>query len=457
MNTISRRDFLRKAAFMGAGMLSLNLLGSDGTLAEDSDKITSSLLVPPFLGKPTRTSIAVNVVAGEIPITCYLVYGKIGGDEETPLRKTSEFHIDALSPKEIKLDSLEPSSEYRYKLFVRKMDSDGFQVVREATFHTQLLESSSFSFALFSDSHITPFNGKRQEILSNIGASILARRPDFALMLGDNIQTFTSHGGPMTEKRFGPILYANLRHGMGELPSAVPVFDAIGNWEGENGWHPRNERAWARDARNAFIPTPDPGTYPEGGGEFGDYYGFTWGDALFLILTVTGYTLSDHAMQSPIGRPDDWTLGEKQKAWLHERLSTSKAKWKLIFIHHTVGGNAGDDVNSRYGRGGGRAAKTGEQALIHQWMKQYKVQVLFYGHDHVFTDIPVDGIHYICVGSAGAPWKFDRKITGYEKYWTPSGFTWVDVKEKYLTVSFITPDDSSAGGKVFHTFEIPFN
>ncbi len=454
MDPISRRDFLRKAALMGAGVLSPNLLWSVRAWAEDSDKITDPFLVPPFLGRPTQRSITVNIVAGERPITGYLTYGEKGNKGKTSWQRTGEFRIGALSPKEIILDSLTPSSEYQYELFLREADSDRFQIAWEAGFRTQRSNASPFSFAIMSDSHITPFDRERQEILSGIGATILPRSPDFALMLGDNIQTFTSHGGPMTEKRFGPVLYVHLRHGLGKLPSSIPIFNVIGNWEGENGWHPQKERAWAREARRAFIPTPGPDTYPEGGGEFRDYYGFTWGDALFLVLDVTGYTLSDHTLESPIGKPDDWTLGERQKAWLHERLKASKAKWKLIFIHHTVGGNGGDDVNSRYGRGGGRAAKIGEQAQIHQWMKQYHVQALFYGHDHVFTDIPVDGIHYVCVGSAGAPWKFDRKITGYEKYWTPFGFILVDVKEESLTVHFVTPDTGIPEGKVFHTFDI---
>ena len=112
-------------------------------------------------------------------------------------------------------------------------------------------------------------------------------------------------------------------------------------------------------------------------------------------------------------------------------------------------------MNSRYGRGGGRAAEAGEQALIHKWMRQYGVQALFYGHDHVFTDKVVDSIHYVCVGSAGAPWKFGTGETGYEKFWTASGYTWVEVGLDSLKVSFIRPDDKIAGGVVVHSFEIP--
>jgi len=316
------------------------------------------------------------------------------------------------------------------------------------------LTGSPYSFALISDSHITPFNRERLQIISQAASSILTRKPDLFFMLGDNIQTFTSHGGPMTEERFGSQLYLLLRQGLGVLPSSVPTFVVNGNWEGENGWHSERERGWAKQARKAFIPNPGADTYPEGGSVDQDYYGFIWGDVLFLVLNVTGYTPLDHGLGSPIGKADDWTLGEKQKRWLFEQLSGSKARWKFLLAHHTVGGKAGDEVNSRYGRGGGQGAKMGEQAVLHGWMKQFGVQAFFYGHDHVFTDIEVDGIHYVCVGSAGAPWKFPEAITGYKRYWPDSGYTWVDVSRDQAKISFVTPDSRLPEGNVLNTFEI---
>ena len=452
---ITRRKFLKNTALIGAGMITTRLLNPSGTGAEVSDgKNQPPLILPPFLGKPTNTSMAVNIVAGERSIAAYVKYRREAGSASEPWQRTGEFKAQAFSPVEMTLEDLLPETRYQYQLYARAMEDPEFQLVTEEAFLTRRSTASPFSFALISDSHITPFNRERIDILSTISASVVARRPDFYFMLGDNIQTFTSHGGPMIEKRFGPELYKDFRYGLAHLPSAVPGFFVIGNWEGENGWHPEKERGWAREARQAFIPIPGPDTYPEGGSAFEDYYGFTWGDVLCLSLTVTGYTLSDHAINSPVGRADDWTLGDAQKEWLLKRLSTSQAAWKLLFIHHTVGGNAADDVNSRYGRGGGRAAMVGEQALIHQWMRQFGVQALFYGHDHVFTDIPVDGIHYICVGSAGAPWKFPESVTGYKTYWTPFGYTWVDVGKDTLTVSFIEPDGPDYRERVLHRFEI---
>ena len=60
-------------------------------------------------------------------------------------------------------------------------------------------------------------------------------------------------------------------------------------------------------------------------------------------------------------------------------------------------------------------------------LRRYGVQIFFYAHDHVFTDMVVDGVHYTLPGSAGALWKFDTSETGYTSYWPDSGYGRVKV------------------------------
>ena len=122
----------------------------------------------------------------------------------------------------------------------------------------------------------------------------------------------------------------------------------------------------------------------------------------------------------------------------------------FLFIHHTVGGAAGDPDDSAYGRGGGQAAYVGEQAIIHELMRTYGVQIFFYGHDHVFTDMVVDNIHYTLPGSGGAPWKFSSSETGYTNYWTDSGYGRVQVSSASVLVQFI-----AKGGQVINEYRIP--
>jgi hypothetical protein len=453
MSNIARRGFIKRLVVVGAGTTILPVTFIANGKEDTSASKNASLLIPPCLVRPTASAMTVNIVGGEKPLDCFIRFRE-AGEKVIPWQKTETFSIDAYTPVNITLQPLKAGTVYEYQVQARLKGAEAFEPVMQGTFRTKRTGASAFSFAMIGDSHITPNEPDRLRILSDISTSILTRRPDFLFMLGDNIQTFTSHGGPMIEERFGPILYYMLRYGLGSLTASVPVFNVIGNWEGENGWHPEKQRAWARKARMAWMPSPLPDTYPEGGNEYGDYYGFTWGDSLNLVLTVTGYTVTEHVLGSKTGKADDWTLGDKQKEWLYKQLSGSKAKWKFVFIHHTVGGKAGDDLNSRYGRGGGQAAHIGEQKLIHEWMRKFNVSALFYGHDHVFTDIPVEGIHYLCAGSAGAPWKFTELETGYKKYIPDSGYTWVDVHEGKLTVSFIKPDTQKLEGKILHQSDI---
>ena len=83
-------------------------------------------------------------------------------------------------------------------------------------------------------------------------------------------------------------------------------------------------------------------------------------------------------------------------------------------------------------------------------MRRYGVQVFFYAHDHVFTDMVVDGIHYMLPGSAGAPWKFVVSETGYTSYWPDSGYARVKVTADRVTVDFV-----AMGGSVLSSFSLP--
>ena len=85
-------------------------------------------------------------------------------------------------------------------------------------------------------------------------------------------------------------------------------------------------------------------------------------------------------------------------------------------------------------------------------MQQYGVQIFFYGHDHVFTDMVVDGIHYTLPGSAGAPssWMFDSSETGYTTYWATSGHGRVEVGPTAVNVQFV-----AQGGNVIYEYQLP--
>lgn len=419
-----------------------------GTQKEDDGP---SLLTYAFVAVPTANSAVINFINGDQPLKAELRYRAMGTSSWTsmavdlPATMQNQLRSGA---RNVLLKDLKPATRYEFEL----RQGDREVMGGSGSFMTQRIKPEPFRFIAMTDAHVNPANPERSPVL-RVSADTAARyEPDFVFHLGDNIQTVGStHGGPAAQEDHPNIFYIYYRQMLGQLQGKAGQFVLNGNWEGENGWHPEPNRSWARNARMALAPAPDNATYPEGGSKNQDYYAFTWGDVLLVGLNATGYNAINHEHTRGPGSGSDWTLGKEQYAWLEKTLAQSKATWKFLFIHHAVGGNAGDDVNTRYARGGGRAAHVGEQAKIHAMMQKYGVEVFFYAHDHVFTDMDVDGIHYICTGSVGAPWKFTTAETGYTDYIPDSGFTVVDVDNDKATVRYIRPDSADPMGKELYS------
>jgi len=321
---------------------------------------------------------------------------------------------------------------------------------------TQRTPGDSFSFALITDTHIganlSYSNQGIPSTLEAVSAEVGIASPDFMVHLGDmlDFHNFGFNDPPPTES-ISRSAYLNYRTLLGDTLGSTSHFATIGNWEGENGNYTPDEILRSQHERLLYLPGPAPTTYPESGGTNEDYYAFTWGDALFVVLNVMTYTPTAHLLSSSAaGLPDDWTLGTAQLDWLASTLANATSKWKFLFIHHPVGGKAGDDINSAYGRGGGQAAYVGEQAKVHQLMLQYGAQIFFYGHDHVFTDMTVDGIHYTLPGSAGAPWMFSQFETGYAQFWQESGWARVTVSPSSVDVKLL-----KMGGGILYEYSLP--
>jgi hypothetical protein len=371
---------------------------------------------------------------------------------------------------------LEPGRRYDYEIRMpggqqggQKDDDDGGQAggqgqtLYQGSAVTARQPGSAFTFALLADSHIQPRNplptgttvgddffGFDEKTLLSVAGDMGASNPDFLIHLGDMLDYHLfGFNDPPPDRSWSRLAYLNYRRLLGDTLGHAAHFAVIGNWEGEDGFLTPEEIARSSSQRLLYLPGPHSDTYPQAGSSNQDYYAFTWGDALMVVLNVMTYTPTAHLLGLKPGLPDDWTLGADQRAWLEQTLASASSKWRFLFIHHTVGGAAGDADNSAYGRGGGRAARVGEQSVIHDMMLKYGVQIFFYGHDHVFTDMTVDGIHYTLPGSAGAPWKFDKAVTGYAQSWPDSGYGKVQVSQDRVQVDFV-----ALGGQVLASYTI---
>lgn len=423
----------------------------------------ASMIVPPLLYAPTADGIRIAAVLAERDDVHVEVCAE--GTEATARFAGRLAGEDVVA---FEVGGLRPATRYGYRM-VR-----GTTELADGSFTTARPPGQAFSFDVITDTHVfvrdfsprelarypldpdelAEYSAQKahaEQVLPRVAANVAADAPDFLVHLGDviDLHGLGNFNDPPPDASFIRRGYLDYRRLLGALPTRVPHVLAIGNWDGENGDYPRADIEAARAQRRLYLPNPGPATYPEGGGPNDDWFAWTWGDALFVVLNVMTYTTTSHRLWSDPGAPDDWTLGADQLQWLEATLARSSARWKMIFVHHAVGGAGPDEVSAAYGRGGGLAAHVGEQARVHALMREHGAQIFFYGHDHVFTDMVVDGIHYTLAGRAGTNWLFGSETLGYPVVWRDSGHVRVHVEPTSLRVELVNLER-----EVLHAYRI---
>ena len=251
----------------------------------------------------------------------------------------------------------------------------------------------------------------------------------------------------MTEAEARAAYYVQ-RPFMGQISDSIPIFLVLGNHENEEGWNwddtftaPDKSLALVgMTARKLYFPNPVPDDFYTGNTDplpsafaiatgspyHEDYYAWTWGDALFVVLDPYHYSMTwpseggNYGGEGQDGEPTtgtrwDWTLGRQQYDWLKQTLEDSNAKYKFVFSHHETGGD------NPYGRGGikpagyyewggknadgswgfsthrpgwGVDAQHPDGTPIHQLMAESGVTAYFHGHDHAYAYEKLDGVVY---------------------------------------------------------------
>lgn len=429
------------------------LAGSDGT---GGTMPTGATIGRPLTFAPTSDGFGISVIWIDGDPTELVAEVRPDG-EQGAWSNPGPPSSPASDLAEWRVEGLEAGTRYEFRIL--REQGEEREVIASGSAVTQRPPGKSFTFGLISDTHIPPRSiapGDNSQVnyqettLALVAKNLAPEAHDFVVNLGDMLDFHLfGFNSPPPSGSYTREGYVNYRRLLGDVLAASAHFPVVGNWEGENGDYTEEQITRSREQRKLYAPGPAPDTYPEGGSPHQDYYAFEWGDALFITLNVMTYTPTPHLLTYYKGEPDDWTLGEEQLAWFEETLKNAKSKWRFVLIHHAVGGQAGTEYDSAYGRGGGQAARVGEQAVVHDLMLEHGVQIFFYGHDHVFTDMVVDGIHYTLPGSAGAPWKFDALYTGYQTFWSDSGHGRVEVTPDKVRVEFVAID-----GKILLRYEI---
>ncbi len=359
-----------------------------------------------ILGRPTDNSITASILFDQ-NMEFNIQYGTQTGVYSNT---TIAFTNTANTPDEIDLINLLPDTKYFYKMQYRLVGTTTFSITPEYTFHTQRAPGSSFAFTVESDEHLYDKKGIRE--LYDICLNNQAQdNPDFMLSLGDIFGddhtpfVTTSHDMDSLHNAYRPVL--------GNICHSVPFYISLGNHEGENDYYlaqtpPNNIAVWGTQWRKMYYPNPYPNNFYSGNNDiepFGignpeNYYAWTWGNALFVVLDV--YRNENDTTAKPQGW--NWSLGLPQYTWLKNTLEGSTAQFKFVFAHHIRGQGRGGITNAQLYEWGGRQTIGGNNTFsvhrpgwakpIHQLFIDNGVNIFFQGHDHVFAHETLDGITY---------------------------------------------------------------
>ena len=344
-------------ACTGSGACSVTMDAAKSVTANFA--ATTTFTGTELLGRPKATSIAVSVVPNAA-ITLYYEYGTTTG---VYTAQTTQTTAAAATPKVAVISGLTPNTKYYYRMRY-STDSGATWVARpEFSFQTQRATGSTFKFTITTDSHVNILLGS-DTTWQNTLNDIKDDGADFEIDLGD---TFAMDNGS-TSVALGDTAAAEQKY-KDQLPyfntisGSSPIYVVPGNHEQQEAWHLQGTLAnslpvMGKNAEKKYFLNPvndsfysgDTGTYSYLSGDQlkQDYFAWTWGDALFVVIspfwttTTKPYTTSTGGGETDATGSDnrwDWTLGQTQFNWLKTTLQNSTAKYKFVFAHQIVGGN----------------------------------------------------------------------------------------------------------------------
>jgi hypothetical protein len=373
-----------------------------------------------ILGRPTDHSVTVNARA-DAALEMYFEYGVM---PSIYVAQTDPIVSTASLPVERAMDGLAADTRYYYRMRYRTAGSSGdFAAGDEHTFHTQRAPGSTFVFCTQGDSHPeragTMFNS---DLYIRTMNAVAVEQPDFYITIGDD---FSIDNLPTVNVNTVTGVYTLQLPYFGLMAHSSPLFLVNGNHEQAARYMldgtPNSPAVWAQNARNLYYSEPAPDGFYTGNTEqvpfiglLRNYYAWEWGDALFVTIDPywespvpvdNVFANNSHTAGQNGKTTNKWdiTHGDPQYQWLKQTLEQSKAKWKFVFAHHTLGtGRGGIETAGDYEWGGNNnngsygftANRPAWPMPIHQLLVANHVTIFFQGHDHLFAHQQIDGMTY---------------------------------------------------------------
>jgi hypothetical protein len=347
----------------------VNLSSSDFSLipALRWDDIPLNLLVYPYLGETTTTSVIISWATNS-PGASEVRYSPDQSYSNVVAAINSTY--DGKYWHSATVTGLTADTTYYYKVYTSDEDVTPWSVI---TFTTAPEDTvPQFTFVALGDSRPNGPTSPPSQGALDVAAEMDQHSFDLALHTGDiPYSGGICSGDGSSWNQYIRAYFDLYQESMGD----TPFYPSVGNHElsgGSCGYQGYTDVYYL------------PGNAPSGHEE--EYYSFDWGNAHFVALD----TNQDHG------------VGSTQHNWLVNDLQTSTQSWKFVFFHHPPYSS------------GPHGSSIGVRARLVPVFETYGVDVVFNGHDHDYertcpilngacTTPQNGGVVYYVTGGAGAP------------------------------------------------------
>ena len=378
-----------------------------------------------ILCRPEANRISLCVLASQ-NLSGQVNYGTNANDltQQTPAQS-----FQAGAPASFTLAPLAANTRYYYTFRPQTIGRVDLGQPAHGTFTTTRAPGATFTFTLTADCHLDEHTSPR--VYEQTLQDIRAEQPDFHLDLGNLFMTDKHHTRAEAAQQ-----YVAQRYYLGQIGAATPLLLALGTHDGESARYDDGSdtclAVWSQRLRTRYYPNPLPDDFYTGNrqpdprtGPLQDYYAFTWGDALLVVLDPFRYSLPQRNRDGW-----GWSLGRTQYEWLDHTLAASPAKFKFVFIHNLLSGDqasrGGVEIARRNewggqnldGSAGFATQRPGWATPVAELLARHGVAAVFKAHDNFYARQELAGIQYIMVPQpsfAGDDRIRDLSNYGYQK------------------------------------------
>ncbi len=313
--------------FKIASAQTLILLFSFVFLQQSLEADSSGIASGPIVGYSTLKEVLVWIQT-EKKASVALEYFEIENPKNKFLSEEIQTRSNSGFVAKLIANQIKPGKRYRYNVLLggKKVEAKHPQIFQAQSFFAAGKNPPNFTFALGSCAYVneTEYDvpGKPYGGDYFIYDSILSKKPDFMLWLGDNIYLRETDWDSKTG------FLHRYKHQRG-IPELQPLFSAVHHyaiWDDHDfGPNDGDSSFWMKDTAEEMFKLHwgNPNFAKEG-----IYGSFMWGDAQFILLDDRTFRTANN--NKVIGPRQ--ILGEKQFQWLVNSLAFSKATFKFVAI-----------------------------------------------------------------------------------------------------------------------------